>query len=99
MRLLSHTQGSTELIIDQIDKTREKEFKMRDKVEEILKQVRPSLQADGGDLELVDVNQGIVKVRLKGACGSCPMSTMTLKNGVERLLKEKLPEIKEVVAV
>lgn len=72
---------------------------MRDKVEEILKQVKPSLQADGGDLELVDVNQGIVKVRLKGACGSCPMSTMTLKNVVERLLKEKLPEVKEVVAV
>lgn len=72
---------------------------MRDKVEEVLKQIRPSLQADGGDVELVDVNQGTVKVRLTGACGSCPMATMTLKNGVERLLKEKLPELKEVVAV
>jgi Fe-S cluster biogenesis protein NfuA len=72
---------------------------MRDKIEAVLKQIRPSLQADGGDVELVDVNQGTVKVRLKGACGSCPMATMTLKNGVERLLKEKLPEIKEVVAV
>lgn len=72
---------------------------MHDNVEEVLKQIRPSLQADGGDVELVEVNQGIVKVRLKGACGSCPMATMTLKNGVERLLKEKLPEIKEVVAV
>jgi Fe-S cluster biogenesis protein NfuA len=72
---------------------------MRDKIEEVLKQIRPSLQADGGDVELVDVNQGTVKVRLKGACGSCPMATMTLKNGVERLLKEKLPEVKEVVAV
>jgi len=72
---------------------------MRDKVEEILKQIRPSLQADGGDLELVDVNEGIVKVRLKGACGSCPMAIMTLKNGVERLLKDKLPEVNEVIAV
>jgi Fe-S cluster biogenesis protein NfuA len=72
---------------------------MRDKIEAVLKQIRPSLQADGGDVELVDVNQGTVKVRLKGACGSCPMATMTLKNGVERLLKEKLPEVKEVVAV
>jgi len=72
---------------------------MRDEIEAVLKQIRPSLQADGGDVELIDVSQGTVKVRLKGACGSCPMATMTLKNGVERLLKEKLPEIKEVVAV
>ena len=72
---------------------------MHDKVEAVLKQIRPSLQVDGGDVELVDVSQGTVKVRLKGACGSCPMASMTLKNGVVRLLKEKLPEIKEVVAV
>jgi Fe-S cluster biogenesis protein NfuA len=77
----------------------QKGFNTHDNVEEVLKQIRPSLQADGGDVELVEVNQGIVKVRLKGACGSCPMATMTLKNGVERLLKEKLPEIKEVIAV
>lgn len=70
------------------------------KVEEVLKQVRPSLQADGGDVELVGVsNDGIVKVSLRGACGSCPFSTMTLKNGIEARIKEAIPEIKEVLAV
>ncbi len=69
-------------------------------VEEALKQVRPTLQRDGGDIELVSVDEtGIVKVRLTGACGSCPMSTMTLKNGVEKYLKEHVPEVKEVVQV
>lgn len=72
---------------------------MRDKVEEVLKQIRHSLQADGGDIGLVDVIQGIVKVRLMGVCGSCPMATVTLKNGVERLLKGRLPDLKEVVAI
>ncbi len=72
---------------------------MRDKVEEVLKQVRPALQADGGDVELIEVMDGVVKVRLKGACGSCPMSTMTLKNGIERELKLRVPEVKEVVSV
>lgn len=72
---------------------------MRDKVEEALKQVRPALQADGGDVELIEVSGGVVKVRLKGACGSCPMATMTLKNGIERELKVRVPEVKEVVAV
>lgn len=72
---------------------------MKDKVEAVLKQIRPALQADGGDVELVDVDQGIVKVRLSGACGGCPMASMTLKNGIERVLKEKVPELKEVVAV
>jgi len=57
------------------------------------------LQADGGDAELVDVTEGVVKVRLKGACSGCPMSTMTLKQGIERILKERLPEVKEVIAV
>jgi Fe-S cluster biogenesis protein NfuA len=72
----------------------------KEKVEEALKQVRPALQRDGGDIELVSVEDtGVVKVRLKGACGSCPMSTMTLKNGVEKYLKEHLPEVKEVVQV
>jgi Fe-S cluster biogenesis protein NfuA len=62
--------------------------------------VRPALQADGGDVELVDVSDdGVVSVRLTGACGSCPMSTMTLKMGIERTLKEKIPEVKEVVQV
>ena len=73
---------------------------MREKVETVLDQIRPALQADGGDVELVEVSEeGVVKLRLKGACAGCPMSTMTLKNGIERVLKEKLPEVKEVVAV
>ena len=73
---------------------------MREKVQEILNQVRPALQADGGDVELVDVGEdGIVSVKLTGACGSCPMSTMTLKMGIERTLMENIPEVKEVVQV
>lgn len=72
---------------------------MRDKVEAALQQVRPALQADGGDVELVDVTDGVVKLKLTGACSGCPMSTMTLKMGIERVLKERIPEIKEVVAV
>jgi Fe-S cluster biogenesis protein NfuA len=72
----------------------------KEQVEEALKQVRPALQRDGGDIELVSVDEsGTVKVRLKGACGSCPMSTMTLKMGVEKYLKEHIPEVKEVVQV
>ena len=70
------------------------------KVLEALQQVRPTLQRDGGDVELVGIEEdGTVKVRLKGACGSCPMSTMTLKNGVEKFLKQQVPEVKEVVQV
>ncbi|MDT8444142.1 MAG: NifU family protein [Desulfuromonadales bacterium] len=73
---------------------------MKAKVQEVLELIRPALQADGGDVELVDVSDdGIVSVRLTGACGSCPMSTMTLKMGIERTLMEKLPEVKEVVQV
>ncbi len=73
---------------------------MKEKVQEILEKIRPSLQADGGDIELVDVeNDGTVKVRLKGACHGCPMSQMTLKQGVERAIKEALPEVKSVVNV
>ncbi|MBW2039807.1 MAG: NifU family protein [Deltaproteobacteria bacterium] len=72
---------------------------MREKVEEVLKKVRPALQADGGDIELVDVEDGVVKVRLTGACAGCPMSTMTLKMGVERILKEQIPELKKVEAL
>lgn len=72
---------------------------MRDKVEEVLNQIRPSLRADGGDVELVDVQDGIVSVKLTGACSGCPMSTVTLKNGIERLLKEEISGIKEVVGV
>jgi Fe-S cluster biogenesis protein NfuA len=72
---------------------------MREKVEKVLKKIRPNLQADGGDVELVDVVDGVVKVRLTGACGTCPMSTMTLKMGVERILKEQIPEIKRVETI
>ncbi|MBQ4492083.1 MAG: NifU family protein [Deltaproteobacteria bacterium] len=73
---------------------------MREKVEEILNMVRPHLQADGGDVELIDVtDDGVVKVKLQGACGSCPMATMTLRMGIERTLKEKVPGVKEVVQV
>lgn len=70
---------------------------LREKVEGALQKVRPSLQADGGDVQLVDVgDDGIVKVRLTGACGGCPMSQMTLKSGIERILKESVPEVKTV---
>ncbi len=72
---------------------------MKEKVEEALKTIRPALQADGGNIELVEVVDGIVKVRLTGACGGCPMSQMTLKMGVERALKQQVPEIKSVEAV
>jgi len=73
---------------------------MKDKVEKALAKIRPALQADGGDIELVEVTEdGVVKVRLRGACGSCPMSQMTLKMGVESALKKAIPEVKEVVAV
>ena len=76
------------------------EVVMRERVQEILEKVRPSLQADGGDVELVEVTEeGVVRVRLKGACGSCPMSTMTLKMGIERALKSQIPEVKEVERV
>lgn len=73
---------------------------MKQKVQEVLELIRPALQADGGDVELVDVtDDGIVSVKLTGACGSCPMSTMTLKMGIERTLMNHLPEVKEVVQV
>ncbi len=72
---------------------------MREKVEEAIEKIRPSLQMDGGDIELVDIEDNVVKVRLRGACGSCPMSVMTLKMGVERIIKEMVPEIKSVEAV
>jgi Fe-S cluster biogenesis protein NfuA len=72
---------------------------MREKVQEILDQIRPSLQADGGDVELVDVVDGVVKLKLKGSCAGCPMSQMTLAFGIERVLKEKVPEVKRVESV
>lgn len=71
---------------------------MKEKVQEVINKLRPLLQRDGGDIELIDVNDGVVKVKLTGACGSCPMSQMTLKMGVESTLKKEIPEIKEVVS-
>ena len=73
---------------------------MKEKIEAALDKVRPQLRMDGGDVKLVDVSaDGVVKVQLTGACGCCPMSQMTLKMGIERILKKEVPEIKEVVAV
>jgi Fe-S cluster biogenesis protein NfuA len=73
---------------------------MKERVEAAISKVRPALQADGGNVELVDVtSDGIVKVKLTGACGSCPMSQMTLKMGIERVIKQEVPEVKEVVSV
>lgn len=73
---------------------------LKEKVEEALNKVRPSLQADGGDVELVDVDEsGVVKVRLQGACAGCPMSQMTLKMGIEKILKQNIPEIDRVESV
>ena len=72
---------------------------MKEKVEAALALIRPALQADGGDVELVEVREGVVKLKLTGACASCPVATMTLKHGIERVLKEQIPEVKEVVAV
>ncbi|ADG05818.1 NifU family protein [Kyrpidia tusciae] len=72
---------------------------LREKVEEALERIRPGLQFDGGDVELVDVEDGVVTLHLIGACGACPMSTMTLKMGIERALRAAVPEVKEVIAV
>lgn len=73
---------------------------MREKIEAAIEKIRPMLQADGGDLELVDVSEdGVVQVRLQGACSGCPMSQMTLKNGVERIIKQEVPEVKSVESV
>jgi len=72
---------------------------MREKVESALNQIRPALQADGGDVQLIDVSQGVVTLRLTGACGGCPMATMTLRRGIEQVLKERVPEVREVIAV
>jgi Fe-S cluster biogenesis protein NfuA len=91
---LNLTFGGFSSTIDQNE-----EVKMREEVEAALAQVRPTLLADGGDVQLIDVKDGVVKVKLTGACGGCPMATMTLKGGIERVLKEKVPGVKEVVSV
>ncbi|MCM8780470.1 MAG: NifU family protein [Candidatus Omnitrophica bacterium] len=73
---------------------------MRERVEKAIEKIRPMLMAEGGNLELVEVtDEGTVKVKLTGACGGCPMSQMTLKMGIERILKQEIPELKEVIAV
>jgi Fe-S cluster biogenesis protein NfuA len=72
---------------------------MQEKVQEALDQIRPMLQANGGDVELVEIDGGTVKVKLTGACGSCPMAAMTLKNGIEVKLKEMVPEVETVESV
>lgn len=72
---------------------------MKERVQEVLDKIRPALQADGGDVELVDVENGVVKVRLVGACAGCPMSQLTLSNGVERVLKQEIPEVERVEPV
>jgi Fe-S cluster biogenesis protein NfuA len=72
---------------------------MKEKIQMAIDRVRPALQADGGDVELVEVKDGVVSVRLTGACGGCPMASMTLKDGIERAIREEVPEVKEVVAV
>jgi Fe-S cluster biogenesis protein NfuA len=70
---------------------------IKDKVQEVINEIRPNLQADGGDIELIDVtDDGIVKVKLRGACAGCPGAAFTLKNGVERILKARIPEVKGV---
>ncbi|MBW2600952.1 MAG: NifU family protein [Deltaproteobacteria bacterium] len=72
---------------------------MQDKVQVVIDKIRPSLQADGGDVELVSVEDGVVKVRLQGACKGWPMSQMTLKNGIEKILKKEIPEVDRVEGV
>ncbi|HUV50262.1 MAG TPA: NifU family protein [Anaerolineae bacterium] len=72
---------------------------MREKIKETIDKIRPMLQADGGDVEFVGFEDGVVKVRLKGACAGCPMSQMTIKNGIEQSLKKAIPEIKSVEQV
>ncbi len=72
---------------------------MKAEVQSVLNRIRPALQADGGDVELVDVQGGVVKVRLTGACGGCPMATITLKNGIEAALKDEIPSVERVESV
>jgi Fe-S cluster biogenesis protein NfuA len=72
---------------------------MEEELKSMIDEIRPGLQADGGDIEFIGVNDGVVSVRLVGACGHCPLSAVTLKNGVERFIRRRLPEVKEVVSV
>jgi len=72
---------------------------MKEEVERVLERVRPALKADGGDVELVEVDEGVVRLRLTGACGGCPMASLTLKNGIEAALKEEIPSVLRVESV
>jgi len=72
---------------------------LKEKVQKAIAEIRPNLQADGGDIELVGIENGIVKVKLKGACAGCPMSSMTVQWGVENFLKKKIPEVAKVEAI
>lgn len=111
MRRKSHTKNGCWSILSVVDLTAQPGpdysltgeikggGKMREDVQTALEKIRPALQADGGDVELVDVEDGIVSVRLTGACGGCPMSTLTLKMGIERVLREQVPDVREVVSV
>ena len=72
---------------------------MKEEIQKAIDKIKPMLQADGGDVELVDYEDGVVKVRLQGACAGCPMSQMTVKNGIERMLKQEVPEVKSVESV
>ena len=72
---------------------------MDEKIKEVLKEIRPSLQQDGGDLEYIGFDNGKVQIKLKGACHGCPFATITIKNGIERILKDRLPEVQEVEAI
>jgi Fe-S cluster biogenesis protein NfuA len=72
----------------------------KENVESILEKIRPAIQADGGDVELVNIrDDNVIEVRLKGACNGCPMATLTLKAGIERIIKEEIPEVEEVISV
>jgi Fe-S cluster biogenesis protein NfuA len=71
---------------------------LKERVEVSLNKIRPALVADGGNVELVDIDNGVVKVKLVGHCAGCPMSMMTLKNGIERILKQEIPEVKQVIS-
>ena len=73
---------------------------MKEEVEQALNKIRPMLMADGGNVDLIEVtDDGIVKLKLTGTCGCCPMSQMTLKNGIEKILKQEVPQIKEIIAI
>jgi Fe-S cluster biogenesis protein NfuA len=96
---LTNSQVADRILIEACINFKGDKPKMQDKVKDVLDKVRPYLVRDGGNVELVGVDGGTVKVKLVGACAGCPMSKLTLKNGIEKILKQEIPEVKEVVAV